>query len=70
MTLAVTRAHIARRDHDRELKMEQSVLSLLIKTSNGNAIQNPLVGTANKAASVPPVVSGTPNWSLLANAAA
>jgi P27 family predicted phage terminase small subunit len=24
---------------------------LMIKTSNGNAIQNPLVGTANKAAS-------------------
>jgi hypothetical protein len=51
MTLAVTPAHIARRDHDRELKMEQTVLGLPIKASNSNAIPNPLVGTANEAAS-------------------
>ena len=30
---------------------DQLTGGLMIKTSNGNAIQNPLVGTANKAAS-------------------
>jgi hypothetical protein len=49
--LAATRAHIARRDHDRELKIEQTVLGLPIKTSNSNAIENPLVAATNKAAS-------------------
>ncbi len=48
---AATRSYNARRDHDSELKMEQSVLSLLIKNRNGSAIQIPLVGAANKAAS-------------------
>jgi hypothetical protein len=47
--LAATRAHIARRDHDRELKIEQTVLGLPIKTSNSNAIENPLVAATNKA---------------------
>jgi phage terminase small subunit len=49
--LAATRSRIARRDHDRELKMEQTVLGLPIKTSNSNVIPIPLAGTANEAAS-------------------
>ena len=49
--MAVTLAHIARRDHDRELKMEQTVLGPPIKASNSNVIPNPLVGTSNEATS-------------------
>jgi P27 family predicted phage terminase small subunit len=32
-------------------KRDQLTAGLLVKTTNGNAIQNPLVGTANKAMS-------------------
>ena len=35
----------------RMAEKDQLTGGLMIKTSNGNAIQNPLVGTANKAAS-------------------